>query len=326
MTITKTRPPHNRPWRSAILLAGVLVLGACGGGGGTDAGNGDTSTTLRKSNPATDSDRDGDAQQKDLPKPVALLPIDGEAPTGYTMGTAPCDAANASGERETGVAHPTWITYAVPEGWAPAGYGGGGSGGPTGTGESLSFGTDPDGKFRDKIEFELDWDQQGSDGTVLGSDGKPWESFDYTSSINGENEVTITYDKVGTVEVGDQTVDLYHLDPAQAPDHVTGEKYKARVEAFEMPSLAKNGKLTTSSFVVTVSAEADNPNFTQESVEEVLATYSMPSCTWARILKDYELMLGVDLDDDGKVYSAQDAQKDLQAKLDEQREASSATS
>ena len=77
-------------------------------------------------------------------------------------------------------------------------------------------------------------------GTVIDSNGDPWESFDYDSSI-GDNTATSTYDNGATLQLGGQGADLWHVDPAQAPEFVSSTEYKVRKELQEMQEMEREG-------------------------------------------------------------------------------------
>lgn len=318
MTEPLPAEPRARNRILVVLTAAMLTLASCGGGGGSDDSS-DARTAETTVTEATDVE-DGDGDGEDAPagvvetaEAVSILPIGGEAPQGYRLGEASC-AAEDDPDSET-TERNTWIVYGVPEGWDPQGFTGGGSGGPHDS-EEITFDTDGGNSSDGRVSVDVEWDSRSPDGTVLDANGDPFESFDYDYSV-GSDEHRVTYDRVATVQIGDGEADLFHLDPTQNTDMLgTDVEYKARVEAYEVPRNGELDQTTRYSFVVTVGFDGDDVELSQADVEEILGSFAMPQCTWDRILADAELMLGVDLDGDGHVRNADDAQAELQETLE----------
>ncbi len=311
----------------------VAALGLSGCGGGSDdvasdatADQGADTTQAPSDDPTQDP---GNTSDVDSPDPVAILPFEVDVPSGFTMLKAQCDpggprdpdASAGAGTSDTSDDEPdysTWITYAVPDSWEAAGHGSGGSGSVTGTDEDRNFRPDGTGD----VEVSVDWDNRDFDGNITDNSGGPWESFDYSSS-NGEVETTITYENVGTVRAGDQDADLFYLDPAQAPDLVSGNEYKVRLNAFELPKQTTGGayELEPQSFVVTIGFNEETTPVDQETVEAIVESFVLPECSWDSTLLDHELLLNLDLNGDGHIRDSSDVQeemKDMQEDLEKQ--------
>lgn len=301
-----------------MFVATAMILTGCGGGDSDDKTTSDD--TNSPSNPAGLSSDDPTASMEpavdESPEAVSRLPFEPNTPADFEQGVATCDVPKDAPDPEPGTRHPTWITYAVPTSWDARGWGSGGSGGATGTSESLSFSTDGGSGNSSEVEFSLDWEQRDQEGNLTHFDEETLDSFDYESSID-DDTVRITYEKVGTVTVGEQDVELFFRDPAQSPKHVSRPQYKARVMAFEWPQPHREGALMPESFVVSVDFSAENPAVTQDVVESVLTSYAMPACTWDDIIDTYELMMQVDMNGDGEVRNAEDLQKEMQETLEE---------
>lgn len=326
----------------AFLLVAAFGLSGCGGGDEDSAsvGGGAATEEVADAQPTDESFDSEDSQGADAPDPVAVLPHEVEVPSGFRMLPASCDPGGPNDpDRPKGeIGQPeetdddgdpkysSWITYAVPEGWTAAGRGSAGSGGLTGTDEDMSFRTgDSDNT---KVKISVDWDSLDFEGTITDSNGDPWETFDYDYSI-GDDSTTITYDKVADVEAGDQEAELFYMDPAQAPDHVSQAEYKVRLDAFEIPEVGPDGgyELMTESFVVTVEFDAEEAVLDQEVVERVIESFVLPECSYDYALESAELRLNIDLNGDGHIRDADDVQEELQemqeemeARLEEERQ------
>jgi hypothetical protein len=195
----------------ASALMSVSVLSGCGTSDDGQASD-DPSTRDNTSDDTAASSVPEEAGA-DAPDPVAVLPFEVEIPSGYRMLAASCDVEGTDDlDRPAGEAsepddvsdYSTWITYAVPETWRSAGRSSGGSGSVTGTDEELTFRLDGvDGE----VDIAVEWDSRDYDGAITGPNGEPWKSFDYTST-SADDETTITYEKVATVQAGDQSADL----------------------------------------------------------------------------------------------------------------------
>lgn len=317
MTAPKWSHRSIRRGFPVITLAALLGLGACGGG--TD----DTTSEPEIQPAPDDTDTAGDtspdseaASAEDFPDPVAVLPFEIEVPSGFRMLPAECDLDDSDDETADdddsgdGSDYSTWITYAVPETWTTVGRGSAGSGSVTGSDQDLSFRTGDGGA---RLNIAVEWDNRDLDGNITDFDGEPWESFDYDSRI-GDDETTITYEQVTTLKVGDQQAELYHLDPTQAPDHVSTTQYKVRLEAFELPSRASGGdhELAPESFVVTVELDQDDAALDQATIEAVVESFVLPECSWDKVLSDRELMLNLDLNRDGHIRNAEDVREEIE--------------
>ncbi|HET8930486.1 MAG TPA: hypothetical protein VFN21_07510 [Acidimicrobiales bacterium] len=324
MSSTPRTRPSIRRGILALSVTSMLTLASCGGGGGdtSDSEQDKRSTTVAAASEKPTSSTDASTTSAEA---VAILPVGGEAPEGYRLGDASCDADGAqSDDTETDdTKRPTWIVYGVPEGWDAQGYSGGGSGGPQDS-QELTFDTDGGNSSDGRVKIGVEWDSRMPDGTVLDVNGDPFESFDYDIEYMTEPEknARITYDEVASVEVGDDSADLFFQDPAQNPEELgTTMQYKARVLAYELPkSSAELDETSQQSFVVTFEFDSEDVDLTQDDVEKILGSFTIPECTWDKVLADAELRLGVDLDGDGHARNAEDAQEEMQEKLDAMRD------
>ncbi|MGB3411917.1 MAG: hypothetical protein WBA45_12060 [Microthrixaceae bacterium] len=318
-----------------LALAAALGLVGCGGGG--DDASSDT-TAESGSQSSNSADREGSSEEagsepasEDFPKPVAVLPFEVEAPAGFKVLPASCspggaddpnrpvssDAASED-EQSLELKYATWITYAIPDEWGIGGRSSGGSGGVTGTDVDRTFTVDPENSSKGSVKIAVEWDSRNSDGQVTDWNGDEWKTFDYDSKI-GDDEARITFENVATVEVGDQTAELFYMDPAQAPEHESKTQYKVRLSAFEVPSTRTDSggyELAPYSFLVTVTFDAEDFPIDQATVENVVESFIMPECTWDRVLTDHELRLNLDLNDDGHIRNAEDVQKEIQEMMD----------
>ena len=304
-----------RPHRAipAIIAVGALTLAGCSSSDSTDTEadeapapqvqESDTETSVEEEAPITSAEA------------VALLPFDAEAPSGYTMVTAECPDTDEAAQAEDATLaerYRTPITFAVPETWSPMGQGSGGSGSITGTDVELDFDTDSGVR----VTVDQEWDSFTMDGEIADDSGEPWESFDYEWS-SGDETTMITYDEVATVTIEDQEIALFSRDPAQAPEDLTQAQYKARIDVFEAPRSQFEADATrVSSFVVTIEFAADDATITQDVVETIVGSYTIPSCTWDELIDEQELLLQLDLDGDGKVKTTAELQQELQEELE----------
>ncbi|MGB6057837.1 MAG: hypothetical protein WBF71_06195, partial [Microthrixaceae bacterium] len=253
-----------------LALAAALGLAGCGGGGDdassdTTAKSGSEGSSQTEQNTSSEEDESASGS-KEFPKPVVALPAEIEAPSGYKALPASCSpggdndpkrtsSADAAGDDEQSLElkYATWITYAIPEGWGIGGRSSGGSGGVTGTDVDRTFIVDPENSSKGSVNIAVDWDDRNNDGQITDWNGDEWKSFDYDSKV-GDDEARITFDKVATVEVGDQSADLFYMDPSQAPEHESATQYRVRLTAFELPSkisMSGDNELAPYSFVVT---------------------------------------------------------------------------
>lgn len=319
---------------SYLAVAAALGLGACGGGGDGDAADPTLpgfpdGIEVPEAETGTDGGSDDPAEptSEDAPDPIALLPLEARTPDGFRQLAANCDPGYPSDPNRTGSGEPdvedgedkysTWITYAVPEEWGIGGRGAAGSGGVTGTDEDRSFTFDPENSSKGRLEVEVSWANVDSDGKVSTWDGQPWEGFDYEVTI-GDDKATITYENVATVSVGDQEVDLFHMDPAQAPDHVSETEYGALIDVMELPGRRVLGGPTSQPYAVFVAISFDgerNP-VDQETIEKIVGSFTLPSCTWERTLLDHEMIVSLDLNGDGHIRTPEEAQAELMAELE----------
>lgn len=313
---------RNRNRALPLLLAGSVLLAACGGGGDDTKAEDEPKDEATPAAGDTGEDRetesDGDADGSDLPEGVAIshLPFDGEAPSGFRMITDECQAGE--GDADDDGYHSPFV-FAVPEDWTIRGLGSGGSGGVLGTGVDVTFTT----SAGDDVTVGYDWDTRTADGQIADWDGEPWTSFDFDSQV-GDDKTTIEFDEVATITIDEQEVDLFYRDPSQAPDHVSGEEYRARVAVMDLTSMSDPDAVNEYTFVVTITFPSDAADVTQDVVETIVGSLSIPTCTWDALLVQEETYRNVDLDGDGQVRSIEDSlaemQADLEARLAEQED------
>lgn len=330
-----TPPGSGRKARrsfSYLAVAAVLGLGLGACGGDDDGSTASVPSVPDDLNvPELDIEADDDlgetAPAEDVADPVALLPLEARTPSGFRQLPAKCDPGfpqdperRGSGEADDGqdgeVEYSTWITYAVPEEWGTGGHGSAGSGGVTGTDEDRSFDFDPENSAKGRLEVEVNWASVDEEGRILDSAGEVSDGFDYESKI-GDDEVTITYENVATVTVGDQETDLFYMDPTQAPEHVSSTEYRAHLDVMELPWQLGNSSSRMHSVVVVISFDAEQNPVAQETVEKILGSFTLPACTWERTLLDQEMIAQVDLNGDGHIRTPEEAQAELQEMLDE---------
>lgn len=177
-----------------------------------------------------DGERDGSGD-RELEPLRFLLPDESDPGAGFTRVTAECADTEGYG---------AYVTFAHPEGWDPSGRGSGGGGSVLGTSVDLRFTTE-----NGEVEVEMEADSRRPDGPPLNSDGEPFESFDYEST-RGDDTVTISYEPVGTVTVGEQEAEIVVADQAQAPDFLSRTEHKVRLELAELPNPAPgDGEVST---------------------------------------------------------------------------------
>ena len=296
--LTKHTLKHRIPaTAAALVLVSTPLLAGCGGDDDiadaiknadepttqvTDAGtSGDTSA----------SDDAGSADNSMELKPVSFaLPEPSGAPDGFRRLQADCAPDDP------------WFTYAVPETWELTGTGYGGSGSPLSDSVDQTFSTDIG-----DVKIETDPDSVRPDGTILDNSGQPFQSFDYDYT-RGDETKRITFEEVGTVSVGDQDVEVMVADQAQAPDFLSSTEYKARVQLAMLPNPAPgdDDKLQPASMLMTVTHDAEDGDLPTDTVEQMVGSFAMPSCTKDMIVARLEVRFGQDVDGDGQVASPED--------------------
>lgn len=310
-----------------MLLAGALGLSGCSSEAEAPSPK-DTESQAQSAeeNPAAeDQAQDG----ADAPNPAKVLPDETDVPSGFRMLPATCEDGRPDDPDRTSQSnddtvegeepdYSTWITYAVPDTWRSAGRSRGGSGGVTGSDEDLTFGLDGSDGSRGRVKVSVNWDSKDFEGTITDNSGEPWESFDHDSSV-GDDSTTITYNNVATVQAGDQEADLFYMDQSQAPNHVSSTKYKMRLTAFELPHRNADGEyeLMAESFVATFEFDQKDAPLDQETVESIAGSFALPECSYDHALESAELILGLDLNNDGHIRDAEDVQEELEKMLEE---------
>lgn len=321
MKQTATSHGH-RPRAVAAVLAGALVLAACGGGGDGDAfvGKQDADATpgLEESPGGIDEGHEKGDQPVDQPlesgEAVSFLPFDAAAPSGHRTVTDACGSNEGPLDDENPwLNHRSPATYAVPADWGNIETSSGGSDVLVGNDVRMRFRTDSG----DKVDVGYEWDIRNMDGEITDYNNDPWTTFDYDSS-RGDSSATIEYESVETVSIGDQEVELFYRDPSQAPDHVDGEEYKARVKVMEVtnPDPNSNG-IDIESFVVTISFDSDATDMTPALVESIISSISIPTCEWDEELLRQEALRSIDLNGDGEFKSQEEVRAEQSEQFDE---------
>lgn len=224
-----------------------------------------------------------------------LLPEEGTTPSGWTRLPATCASPEGVG----------WFTHAVPAGWEKGGVGSG-SGGPLGHSVDVTYRTGSG-----EVTVALDGDSRDHDGEFTdGSDGSfdyEWESFGDDGTASGE----ITFDRMSTVQVGDQEVEIFVADPSQAPDIVSSVEHKARVEVAQVPNPAPGDRdgQRPHSYVIEIRYSPEDVQLPDATVEGIVASLAMPECSREMLVVTTEVQLSADVDEDGNVATAEDFQE-----------------
>lgn len=313
----------------AVALAGALLLAACGGGGGGDdafMGKQDGAGPAGGESPVGDDpvtgepfeDTGGDGEQPLASgEATSYLPIDAAAPSGSRTVAESCgpdddDVDVADGE-DPWPKHRSPVLFAVPDGWRNIETSSNGSGYLVGNDVRMRFSTES----KDKVEVGFKWDQRNLADEITDPNGDPRTTFDYDST-RGDSSTVIEYDKVATVSIGDQDVDLFYRDPSQAPDHVSGEEYQARVTVMDVtnPEPSSSGT-ATSSFVLKITFDSDATDMNPDLVESIISSFSLPTCQWDKELLNQEFDRQIDLNGDGVVESYEERQAEQAKRMDE---------
>lgn len=299
-----------------------MVLAGCSTGGGDDAGDAEPrqpATTVDADGSVASSEDEADPQDDEQAveatgDPVSHLPFDGEAPDGYRMVSGDCEAnaeAQAAAEEAGEYDYASPLVFTVPDTWTGAGKGSGGSGGIVGTDVDLTYRT----AASDEVEVAFEWDERGPNGEIYDI-GEPWTSFDY-DYVAEDVTTVIEYEKVATVDIEDQSVDIFYRDPSQAPDLVDGHEYKARVSTFDLPnSLLTPDGVDQYSVVFAVTFGEDTTEVDQAAVEAIIGSVNLPTCVWDDLLAFEEVTRQTDLNGDGEVKSMEEWQAELMADLE----------
>lgn len=304
----------------ALAVVGALILAACGGGGDDDAvkdrfeaGVEDAATGADETADGADGDQ-AEADGRSLEGEAnSHLPFDGEAPAGFRMVSNGCEAEVDGGDADAPADYSSPIGYSVPTGWTTGGRSSGGSGGTLGTDVDLRFVT----ADRSEVTIGYEWDTYGPDNVVHDWEGEPWKTFDYDSSV-GDDEARIVYESVSMVTVEDRELELFYLDPTQAPNHVRRAEYKVRVPVMEIidPNYGPSTP-TEQSFVLTIEFPSELSEVTHETAEMIVGSLNMPSCRWDELITDQEMYRRIDLNGDGKIKTVDEGLAEMQDNLDE---------
>lgn len=297
MTYRTHTPGYRRTRLSAALVATCLLVVACGGGGGelaeAEEELSDMVSEMEEAAETMPTDPGETPNEMEVLPPEFHLPEATDPPAGYARIPAMC-------ETEDGGA---WITYAVPEEWEATSRGGGGSGSPLSTSLELGFDLSSGGG----VSVDLEPESRQPDGTIVGSDGQPFESFDYDYSI-GDDSTTITFDSLGNVTVGDQEIEVWVAPRDQAPDFLSTTEHKARFEVASTPNPAPGDDdgYMPASYVLTVTHDPDDVDLDDETVTTLVESLALPACTIDEVQVTQEVRFGEDFNGDGEVATAED--------------------
>lgn len=316
-------------------MAAALGLSGCGGGD-EDASSNDVESLIEEFADAQPDDEDQvdeaqaqDDADADAPDPVRSLPDETVVPSGFRMMPASCEPGRPDDPERTEESnddtaqgeepdYSTWITYAVPESWDQASRGRGGGSSLVGTDEDLTFRLDESDGSRGRVKISVNGDSRHADGSITDNSGDRWETFDHDSTV-GDDSTRITYDNVATVSAGDQEAELFYLDQAQAPNHISSTEYKLRLEALKIPhrNMENEYELMGDSFVVTFEFDKEDTSLDQATVETIAESFVLPECTYDITLENAEMLVGLDLNNDGHIRDSDDVQEEFQEMMEE---------
>lgn len=163
-----------------------------------------------------------------------------------------------------------------------------------------------------RVEFTPDTlapDRSAESGWVVVDHNKePWTTFDYTYQV-GDASYEITHEVVATATVGDQTVDVWLADQAQAPEVLNRSTYLARVVLVEVPTAPATMPGETppwrdASTVVSIDFDADSERVDPvdpETAAAIISSLAVPECAVKYVVASQESRTQTDLDGDGKV-------------------------
>ncbi len=281
--------PSEKDILSSYLPSGMATLlpsdlptsvpsGSGGGGGGQGAGS-----------------------SLEVKPPQFLLQPPTDPPAGYQEVKASCQAGGASSEGYG------WVSFAVPAAWEVGGTGGGGSGGPFGGEEDVTFRTDgPD------VTVKINTEGRSPDGAHLDSGGKPRTSYDYDYSVDGKT-THISFSGETTVSLDDQQVDVVVARQSQAPKLLNATEHKASVEAAKLPNPAPGDDdgYRPASYVVTISHDDSDSPLSADTIKTIYGSLAFPQCSRDVVVVEAELQFHQDLNGDGHVSTGADYQKVL---------------
>ncbi len=246
-----------------------------------------------------------------------FLPFDAVAPSGRRTVAESCgpdddDKVDVANGEDQWPKHRSPMLFAVPDDWHNI---------QTSTSGTFFVGNDVRMTFgtgsKDQVDVGIEWDQRNLADEVTDPNGDPRTTFDYDST-RGDSSTVIEYERVATVSIGDQDVEVFYRDPKQAPDHVSGEEYVARVTAMEVtnPEPSSSGT-ATSSFVLKITFESDATDMTPDLVESIISSFSIPTCQWDQEVLNQEFNRQIDLNGDGNVESFEERQAEQSKRMDE---------
>lgn len=257
-----------------------------GGDAGDDGDNGDNAPT----------DHGSGLDPDDLHPLTFLIPETSNLPAGWVQQETSCEADPQDSSSSYGFGHPSdW------------------------TRRGLSIGSGG-GDLHDNIT--MSFDSGVSIGvTDAGHDDlepKPGlhTPFDHEWSVSGthreDEDGVLLFEVVATAELGDQSVDIYHQKPGQdVPDLVDNAgTYKAIIPVVEVPAPYADPNYRTVYKIAEVNLPADLQDDV-DLVSDLISAISLPDCTRKDFTNTQELLLEVDLDDDGHIYSQQDVLDEL---------------
>ena len=272
------------------LVATAMVASGCGGGSGNDASSSEnrdsvSSTSIEPEGGGSSGEETGKnaSNSKEMSLTFAMSE-DGVTPTGYRRIGAKCDD-----DQERG----SWITFAVPEDWEATSWGAAGGGSPTNGALDHGFKAGAG-----EVEIKVAVDDRDEENQILNASREPSESFDYEVTV-GDVTKMLTHSKSGTVDAGDQSVDVFKLEKEAFPAYLGGTTYVARLhlgvlEREELTDIGSSSRLS-------VSFDPEEVALTEEAVLEIFGSVALPECSQKAMIVNYEVMFNVDLDGDGKI-------------------------
>jgi hypothetical protein len=135
----------------------------------------------------------------------------------------------------------------------------------------------------------------------------PWESFDYKVDSSTTSTTRVEFTEAFVVNVGDQHVSVHVADQDQSPDYLTETRHTGRIDVADIISYAgvEDG-LRRVSYAVSVDHDKDGVALTDDAIGALLASVSLPECTWDNVLISEERLHGVDFNGDDVIATIED--------------------
>lgn len=229
-----------------------------------------------------------------------LVDPDGTTPDGWTRTISLCQAQSKDDRANGGV------TFAVPSDWTVQGRSMGGGTSPLGDPFETGFKNGASVDFTSAIRRPRD-DKLKDSGT-----DQLWTSFDYDWSSygdGGEQSGTITFESIGTAQLGEQQAEVFYADPAQNPEVLgTTATYKTHVDVARIPNPAPGSQTgyRTATFTVTIEYDNSEGALDPAVVTTIVSSVGLPECARHIVVVSREVMLNADLNGDGVVATVDD--------------------